>query len=237
MINPIENIQRLIGRKDKDSFQMVKIYATLGHNNYHSFISELLGLFEKLSKNSEGEYSLNYVALTGFSIAEVVAEIGALDINEIENLSIIGCDRTFSVAFNALKSAEKNLFETRVVFPLCENLQLVLVTLAAALSRFADIHYGYGRVLKANYDPASEKEIKKTISGTAVNVVPFQKSWLYWNPSANQMLKGVYPFNLVKKTWLESELFSPCVNKNGESIISIDSELVVLKCTSLVETM
>jgi hypothetical protein len=141
-------------------------------------------------------YSVNYgvardIAVFGGSeFYMTFGDLEDLDVTDINGSTVGGLGRA-GKAFSTI-----GLFECVVVngdSDLGDGLPALLDRIS---SRF-NPHYGYSRVLRSDYLPATESKLKRGILGSVmVNVGKVEDAWLF-DPSGFEAgaIKGVYPVN------------------------------------------
>jgi hypothetical protein len=211
---------------------VVKLYLTIHENERKSHIEEIFNWYNKLT-NKEGTYSFNWRKGKPISKDGFYNYLSVVDPKSFENLSIISNDENVMIGMSSLLKYDPDLFYIELAFPVEKGLKNIFLDFSRNIAGLNNaIIYGYGRELPKDYFPSSETKIKKTFGGTSIQVEQIEKTWLRTPSYKTNMLKGVYPLNLLRREQLQDKLFSSFMDNNIGHIEDINSEVIILEFDS-----
>ena len=228
----MNNFLAIFRRKETEElarYSIIKIYIMLDEHNWKLYIEKLVHVYETLLDGDAGRYWVNYSKTSPFNKEKFLRKIFGREFGDLENLVLTNEDSSISVDVNLISAVNSRMCEVRITLPSSADLKRLFSDLSADLIEIGTVLHGYARSLTVDCSPISENKIKKTFGGISVTVEPFNKTWFCVPSLQEDMMKGVYRLNLVRKTLLKDDYFGRDAKKKA---IEMGQGLVIVECSS-----
>lgn len=214
--------------KDGERYNLIKLYVVLDAHNWKPYVEKALNVYESILGGTAGQYWDNYSEAKPFDKEKLLKKLFSRGFGYLENLVLTDEDDSISVAMNLVSAGNPGICEVRLTLPSATDLKPFFIDLSADLIKIGTVLYGYSRSLTKDYEPVSENKIKKTFGGVSVTAEPFSKTWFLPLSLSADVMRGVYPLNMVRRRLLKEDYFGHAI----DSAINLDKDMVIVECST-----
>jgi hypothetical protein len=221
----LSGLLRRRGPTDTKRYNLIKLYVLLNAHNWKTYVEKALDVYEHLLGGTAGQYWENYSEAKPFNKEKILQKLSSRRFGDLENLVLTDEDDSISVAMNLVSAANPGICEVRLTFPSSTELKPLFIDLSADLIEMGMVLYGYARTLTKDYEPVSENKIKKTFGGVSVTAEPFSNTWFLPLALDADVMKGLYPLNLVRRSLLKDDYFGHTI----DSAINVGKDMAIVE--------
>ncbi|MGH9509738.1 MAG: hypothetical protein ACRD2M_07370, partial [Terriglobales bacterium] len=177
-------------------------------------------------------FDVNFEAQAVFNSEAVEGYLSKLRFGDLERLFVSNEPRNKSLTVLDYGAHCENLYEVSLVVPTSFDVVGLMRDVVAA-STIAKVVYGYGRTLAGGVDPSTEQKIKRSLFGTeSISVAPVSVEWMVPPSKREQMMKGVYAYNLIADEKFGVSGFGDLLNRGVGRVLERVSGLSVIKLST-----